>query len=97
MIRTLALGLVALVATLLSGCGPTPPPPPTVIAAPPLAPQLAPECTTADRSWTDLADADAKRSDVARNYTINRAAYLELLARRKVCRASIKAHRVGAE
>lgn len=81
---------VLLLAIGLAGCGPDPKElPPVVLSSPPPTPSIAGECTSADPDWVELPDADARRSSLARNYRVNKTQYRALIAKRRVCRASL--------
>lgn len=90
------------VAVMLAACAKDPPEVVLVSPAPavPIIPAECLPCTAADReqsrcnhdpAWTELPDADVRRSEAARNYRLNKDRYRSLLAKRRICRASLDA------
>lgn len=75
----------------LAGCAQDPPPEPVVVSVRPEPPHVAPECTSPDKRWLDLPDRDVTRAEGARNYAENRRRFGDLVDKRSVCRASIRA------
>jgi uncharacterized lipoprotein YajG len=82
---------IAAVALLLAACAKDEPPQVVLVTQPPAPPSIAAECTDADAAWVELPDADVKRGEAARNYRTNKDRYRSLLAKRRVCRAGLKA------
>lgn len=80
----------AVVAAMLAACAKDPPEVVLVSQAPAI-PVIAAECTSPDPAWTELPDADVRRSEAARNYRLNKDRYRSLLAKRRICRASLDA------
>jgi hypothetical protein len=75
-----------------AACAKEPPPEPVIVFKSPPAPSIAAECNDgSDPQWTELPDADVKRSDGARNYAANRTAFHLLKSKRRVCSASLRA------
>lgn len=89
--RAPALAAIALLCLGLGGCPGQEPPAPYVVTVSPELPRLPAECTSADPAWRDLPDRDAKSSEIFKNYRINKDAYGEIIARRRICRAGIAA------
>lgn len=80
--------LILLATVVLAGCGGNGVP----VVWTKLAQTEAPaECTNSDPKWTELPDADVKRSDAARNYQANKEAFKSMRSNRAVCRAGLKA------
>lgn len=78
------------IAILVAACSKEPPEV-VLVSAAPAVPVIAAECRSPDPAWVDLPDADVRRSEVARNYRLNKDRYRSLLARRGICRASLAA------
>ncbi|WP_414461841.1 hypothetical protein [Hyphomicrobium sp. DY-1] len=80
--------IVLFATVVLAGCGSDP--------VPAIMTQLATvdpprECSTSDPKWTELPDADVKRSEAARNYQTNKEAFNAMRYRRSICRAGVEA------
>ena len=87
--------IVLLGAMPLAGCALFQPVDTTVVVAETPRPMIAHECTDPDSEWIELPDADVLPSTAARNYRDNKRQYGELIARRRICRASLKAQFPG--
>lgn len=79
-----------LVAAMLSACAKDPPEV-VLVSQAPAVPVIAAECMSAAPAWSDLPDTDVRRSEVARNYRLNKDRYRSLLAKRRICHASLDA------
>jgi hypothetical protein len=89
-LRLAPLVLVLLVALAAAACSKEPPPV-TVVSAPPVTPALPAECEAPDPAWTEVPDADIKRSTAARIWRANAQAFRTIKGLRRVCRAGLRA------
>jgi len=90
--RRFTLGLICAVTVSVSGCAQTPPPLVSVVTAEPRPLVTPPECNPAsDPKWTDLPDADVRRSEAVRTIDHNGDAFDDVADNRSICWAALKA------
>lgn len=89
--RMATIAAVSLLSLGLGGCPGQEPPSPYVVTVSPELPRLPAECTMPDQKWTDIPDREFRSKELFRNYRVNKYAYGDIIARRRVCRAGILA------
>jgi hypothetical protein len=83
--------ILALLSLGLGGCPGNPVPEPYVVTVKPELPRLPAECTSPDPAWVDLPDREFRSRELFKNYRLNKDAFGEVIARRRICRAGILA------